>query len=357
MIADQARLRSDLLAWYARTGRDLPWRTTRDPYAIWVSEIMLQQTQVRTVLPYYKRWLAVLPTLKDLAAADEQVVLKLWEGLGYYTRARNLHRAARYLWTAHAGVFPHNFEQVVALPGVGRSTAGAILSSAFNLPCAILDANVRRVVSRLAAVDLPAERAGSALWQLSEQLLDPAYPRDFNQALMDLGATVCLPRRPLCPVCPWQEACLAHQSGQPERFSTRPRRPPRPHRYLVSVIIRSADTILLVRRPERGLLAGLWEFPGLEVDSEDQGLDALQTAFGPALQITGTLGRIQHEYSHLRVSAQVFNSSWQTAPETLSGPPGIREKAWVSPDAWSDYPMPQIAHKIARLYRECQQLT
>lgn len=352
---DHARLRSDLLAWYACTGRDLPWRKTRDPYAIWVSEIMLQQTQVKTVLPYYRRWLAVLPALKDLAAANERTVLKLWEGLGYYIRARNLHRAARYLWTVHAGVFPCNFDQVIALPGVGRSTAGAILSSAFNLPYAILDANVRRVIGRLAAVDLPAERAGPTLWQLSEQLLDPVYPRDFNQALMDLGATVCLPRRPLCPVCPWREACLAHQSGQPERFSTRPRRPPRPHRYLVSAIINSENMTLLVRRPERGLLAGLWEFPNLEVDS-GQELDTLQTAFGPALQVSGILGRVQHEYTHLRISAQVFNTTWEAAPESLKLP-NICEKAWVSPDAWSDYPMPQLAHKIARLYREYRQLT
>lgn len=350
---DVTRLRLDLLSWYARAGRDLPWRTTRDPYAIWVSEIMLQQTQVKTVLPYYGRWLTQLPTLGDLAAAEEQTVLKLWEGLGYYTRARNLHRAAQYLWAARAGVFPRSFEQVIALPGVGRSTAGAILSSAFNLPYAILDANVQRVISRLVAVVSPA-RAVPVLWQLSEQLLDPAYPRDFNQALMDLGATVCLPRRPLCLLCPWQATCHARASGQPE-FPIRPPRPPRPHRYLASAIIRSADTTLLVRRPDRGLLAGLWEFPNLEVDSE-QGLDALQTAFGPALQVNGTLGRVQHEYTHLRVSAQVFNATWQAAPEALELPT-IREKAWVAPDDWSDYPMPRLAHKIARLYKDYQQLT
>lgn len=187
--AEVADLRRSLLTWYHQQGRDLPWRNTRDPYAIWISEIMLQQTQVKTVIPYYQRWLAQFPTVERLAAADQQSVLKTWEGLGYYARARNLHRAAQDLVERFGGRFPRTLAEAISLPGIGQTTAGGILSAAFNLPTPILDGNVKRVLARLSALATPPAKALPQLWDLSGALLDPQNPRDFNQALMDLGAT------------------------------------------------------------------------------------------------------------------------------------------------------------------------
>ena len=189
-------LRRSLLEWYAEQGRDLPWRKTINPYAIWVSEIMLQQTQVKTVIPYYHRWLARFSTIIDLAQADLQSVLKAWEGLGYYARCRNLHKAAQVVTEIYNREFPHQLEKVLALPGIGRTTAGGILSAAFNQPISILDGNVKRVLSRLIALPVIPTEALSELWALSDRLLDPDHPRDFNQALMDLGATICTRSQP-----------------------------------------------------------------------------------------------------------------------------------------------------------------
>lgn len=206
MITDNwlllTELRGSLLNWYRQQGRDLPWRKQTDPYVIWVLEIMLQQTQVKTVIPYYQRWLAQFPTLKDLAIADLQTVLKAWEGLGYYVRARNLHKAAQIIVRDYNNIFPDRLEEVLKLPGIGRTTAGGILSAAFNQPISILDGNVKRVLSRLIALAVPPAQEIEQLWQLSDTLLDPHHPKDFNQALMDLGATVCVRSRPSCLLCP-----------------------------------------------------------------------------------------------------------------------------------------------------------
>ncbi|MEA5523148.1 A/G-specific adenine glycosylase [Limnoraphis robusta] len=178
------RLRRSLLAWYQRQGRDLPWRNIRDPYAIWVAEIMLQQTQVKTVIPYYQRWLSQFPTVEALAIADLQQVLKVWQGLGYYARARNLHLAAKIVLEQYHGVFPRQLEAVLQLPGIGRTTAGGILSAAFNLPLSILDGNVKRVLARLTALTVPPGKALKSLWHLSDTLVDPTHPHAFNQAAL-----------------------------------------------------------------------------------------------------------------------------------------------------------------------------
>ncbi|NJL49638.1 MAG: A/G-specific adenine glycosylase, partial [Leptolyngbyaceae cyanobacterium SM2_5_2] len=230
-------MRTQLLAWYAQAGRPLPWRNIDDAYAIWVSEIMLQQTQVKTVQPYYSRWLAVFPSVEVLAAAELQTVLKLWEGLGYYARARNLHQTAQRLVAEHGGQIPQDFAQLTALPGIGRTTAGGILSSAFNLPYAILDGNVKRVLARLTALEVPPARALSRLWALSEHLLDPNNPRDFNQALMDLGATLCTRRQPNCPRCPWQVHCRAYNLNVQSELPMTDPKGPLPHKHIGVAVI------------------------------------------------------------------------------------------------------------------------
>ena len=253
-----------LLDWYDQNRRTLPWRETRDPYRVWVSEIMLQQTRVAAVLPYYKRWMEALPDVAALAAAEEGQLMKLWEGLGYYSRARNLQKAAKAVVADHGGAFPDTFEGLRALPGIGDYTAGAVASIAFGRPVPAVDGNVLRIAARLAAwgedILRPASRRMCAA--AVGTLVPPDRPGDFNQALMDLGATVCLPNgRPDCESCPLGDLCAAHAAGREADFPVKRKKAERRREALtVYVLLREGQTALR-RREERGLLAGLWEFP------------------------------------------------------------------------------------------------
>ncbi|RMG28600.1 MAG: adenine DNA glycosylase [Gammaproteobacteria bacterium] len=253
-----------LLAWYDRHGRhDLPWQHPRDPYRIWVAEIMLQQTRVETVIPYFERFLARFPDVQALAAASEDEVLGLWSGLGYYARARNLHRAARRIQEVHGGEMPRALEPLMALPGIGRSTAGAILAQAFDARHPILDGNVKRVLARHRAIDgWPGEaQVARRLWSLAEALTPRQRVADYTQAIMDLGATLCTRSRPGCTACPVQEDCRARASGDPLRWpQPRPRRV-LPVRKTCFVLLRRGEEVLLERRPSPGLWGGLWCFP------------------------------------------------------------------------------------------------
>ncbi|AGY58684.1 A/G-specific adenine glycosylase [Gloeobacter kilaueensis] len=342
------RLRRQLLAWYGQSGRDLPWRKTRDPYAIWVSEIMLQQTQVKTVLPYYERWLTTLPTIASLARAEPGAVLKLWEGLGYYARAHNLQKAAQQIQAQHGGSFPRTLAQVQALPGIGRSTAAAILSSAFDQCEAILDANVRRVLSRLFAVADPHRQAEAKLWHFSATLIDPDFPRDFNQALMDLGATVCLPRTPRCLLCPWQADCAGRHTGDPARLPVRATRTERRILRTISVPIEHQGQYWLLQRPEGGLLAGLWEFPLLDWPAGAEPEALIRSIFGERLQLLDSPGRVEHEFTHRILNALVLRARW-IDPPTLPEMFAHRPQIWALPEQWPSYPMPGYVRKICRL--------
>ncbi len=342
-----ANLRQSLLEWYAVQGRDLPWRQTRDPYAIWVSEIMLQQTQVKTVLPYYERWLRQFPTVTDLAEADQQQVLKAWQGLGYYARARNLHRAAQQL-VQQGQQFPADLARAMALPGVGRTTAGGILSAAFNLPLPILDGNVKRVLSRLVGLEVPPSRALSQLWSLSEALLDPEQPRDFNQALMDLGATVCTPKQPACLLCPWNVTCRAYQTHMQNELPVPETRAPLAHKQIgVAVIWNQQGQILIDRRLQSGLLGGLWEFPGGKIEPDETVQDCIrreiQEEIGIEIEVGAHLITIDHAYSHFRVTLNVHHCRY------LSGEPQpieCEEVRWVEPETLGEYAFPVANVKI-----------
>lgn len=351
-------LRQTLLAWYHQQGRDLPWRQTRDPYAIWVSEIMLQQTQVKTVIPYYHRWLQQFPTITALAAADQQTVLKVWEGLGYYARARNLHRAAQAVMQNYGGEFPQQYEAVVALPGIGRTTAGGILSAAFNQALPLLDGNVKRILARLIALPLPPNKALERLWALSERLLPPDNPRDFNQAMMDLGATLCTRHRPACLLCPWQTACEAYHRNVQLEIPMTETRAPLPHKLIgVAVVWNDEGQILIDRRPQQGLLGGLWEFPGGKIEPGETVEECirreLQEELAIDIEVGDRLMTIDHTYTHFRVTLNVFHCRHTAGdPQPLE----CDEIRWVEVSELEQFPFPKANSQIIDAIKALQQV-
>ena len=299
-----------LLAWYGQSGRDLPWRGIRDPYRIWLSEIMLQQTTVAAVIGYYQRFLEQFPTVVRLAAAPLEDVIDLWAGLGYYSRARNLHATSRLIVNEYGGVFPAAAEELQKLPGVGRSTAGAISALAFDRHAPILDGNVRRVLCRLVALQEPprSTSADKQLWRWSEQLTPLEHVHDYTQAIMDLGATVCLPKKPLCSECPWTDVCLAKKLGLTAELPLKQPSKKVPTRAEVTLLLNCRDRYLVRRRPAEGFLGGLWEFPAMTVldgDQAEEKLSLLCSEFG-SRSVAVPLGQIQHIYSHFRLQADIY---------------------------------------------------
>jgi len=309
----------ELLAWYLRGNRDLPWRRSKNPYYIWISEIMLQQTRVDTVIPYFNRFIERFPTVRDLAEAPEEDVLKLWEGLGYYSRARNLQAAAKEIAEKHGGEIPADKAAVSGLKGVGPYTSGAILSIAFNLPEPAVDGNVMRVLSRYFCLEediaKPAARVG--IEGLARELIPEGTAGDFNQALMELGALVCTPRSPHCLTCPVMEHCAARLSGRQEELpiKTKAKKPKPQHR--LAVLIEDANGRVLARqRPEQGLLARLWELPHIEApleawSNDDEAPGWLATTFaleGMNVRTTGYLGDAEHVFSHLHWFVRIWGA-------------------------------------------------
>lgn len=298
-----------LLAWYREQGRTLPWRETRDPYRIWLSEIMLQQTTVAAVIPYYERFLQRLPTIESLASAKLDDVIGLWAGLGYYSRARNLHRAAQLI-VAEQGVFPESLEGLMALPGVGRSTAGAILSIAFDKPAPILDGNVRRVLVRLFAwrEDPRSSRAEKQLWHWAELLTPAKHSHDYAQAIMDLGATICLPRAPRCESCPLRELCQALKQGCAASLPASRKQKKIPVRHQVVLLVKRFEALLLRQRPAEGFLGGLWEFPTVDLSDQQPPCQAAERLLSD-LGLSGRLQKrrpVRHAYSHFKLELVIF---------------------------------------------------
>ena len=335
-----------LLTWWDADHADLPWRTTRDPYRIWVSEIMLQQTQIATVIPYYERWLARFPTVQDLAAVSLDEVLKLWQGLGYYSRARNMHTAAQTIVAEWNGRFPPTAAQLQTLKGIGRYTAGAIASIAYDEPVPVLDGNVIRVLSRF--IDLPDDVTTSAtkkqLWQLAADLVPAHRPGDYNQALMELGQTLCLSQNPRCLLCPLTADCLARQRGTQGERPVKPLRKNIPHYDVVAGIIwqnderGAAGKFLIAQRPLDGLLGGLWEFPGGKQEEGETLPQALRREIQEELAMAIDVGEFQtsikHAYTHFRITLHAFHAVH------LSGAPqhiGVKDHAWVTLADLDDY--------------------
>jgi A/G-specific adenine glycosylase len=341
-----------LLDWYAQHARDLPWRRTQDPYAVWVSEIMLQQTRVETVIPYFARWMVRFPNLESLARASQQEVLSLWEGLGYYSRARNLHRAAQVVLDESGGQLPSTVEGLSRLPGIGRYTAGAIASIAFGQDAPALDGNIRRILARVFNISQPARspEGERILWELAAQHLPEGRAGDYNQAMMDLASQVCLPRGPHCEACPLNRMCQANALGIQEQRPVGLEKPAVPHWIVTAAVIRRDHQVLIAQRPAEGLLGGLWEFPGGKLQPGEDLPACLQREIreelGAEIEVHGQLGIYRHAYTHFRVTLHAFLCSLQAGSEPRPiHPSGLQ---WVTLSELGDFPMGKIDRQIAR---------
>ena len=328
-----AAIREPLLAWYDRQRRDLPWRRTRDPYAIWLSEVMLQQTQVATVIPYWERFLARFPTVEALAAAPLDDVLAGWRGLGYYSRARNLHRAAQELVSRFGGRLPSTADELLTLPGFGRYTAGAVASIAFGEQAPLVDGNVARVLSRLFEVEgAPGDRAREAqLWTLAAALVQGERPGDLNQALMEHGATVCRPESPLCLLCPVRGACQAFAHGRVDELPPAKVRAAPKLLTLALAVWPHEDTLLFARRAEKGLFGGLWELPATEVAPEAPdtvAADSLSKALGVHVAAEAALGTVRRQLTHRALTLRLLRVTGEQRPSAASA---FHELRWCTP--------------------------
>src|SRR5688572_12322384 len=344
-----------LLDWYHRVKRDLPWRHDRDAYRIWISEVMLQQTQVATVIPYYERFLERFPDVHALARAPIDDVLKQWEGLGYYARARNLHRAANHVVARHDGRVPADAAAFAALPGVGAYMTAAVQSIAFAAPLAVVDGNVKRVIARLFTIpDSVDRRAGARVVQeLAQSMLDRNDPGSFNQALMELGALVCRPLNPDCGTCPMMSACAAFSAGDPTAYPVRDARREVPRAHIAVGVVSDGARVLITRRAESGMLGGLWEFPGGKVrDGETPNAACrreIREEVGLRVEVKERIARVQHTYSHLAVDIDVFRCLYRGGNIVLDGPTDHR---WITLEETAAYAFPKANHKFMPALRD-----
>lgn len=334
------------MIWYDRNKRDLPWRGARDLYRVWLSEIMLQQTQVKQVIPYYERFVGIFPSLDALAAAELKTVLLAWEGLGYYARARNLHKAARQVVASDKR--PTTCADLRRLPGIGPYTARAIASIVYEEPQAVVDGNVQRVISRLCTLN---DSSAAVLQTQADKLLDQSRPGDYNQAIMELGSQVCTPRSPACACCPVQSHCRAFASGTPEAWPLRRKKQRTPHYDIaVGILVDSEGRIFIQQRAENALLGGLWELPGGKRESGETITDTccreLHEELGIAVTVGALVGKVNHAYTHFRITLWAFRCRiLEGSPVSAQGLP----TAWVFPDQLKEYPFPRANRRILDL--------
>ena len=342
-------IRTALLGWFDANRRDLPWRRTRDAYRIWVSEVMLQQTRVSTVVPYYEKFTERFPDVRALAAAPLEDVLKTWEGLGYYARARNLHRAAREIVDERGGVLPGDHAGFRSLPGVGVYIASAVASIAFDEPRAVVDGNVKRVLSRLFLIDAASNDA-SAVGVFEEKaggLLDRSSPGEFNQAMMELGALVCTPKNPACERCPVSVFCGAFSGSLQPVYPVRTRRRATPRRHIAVGVIRKEGRILITRRKEDGLLGGLWEFPGGKVEPGETAVEACKREIAEEVnlfvEVGALIARVDHAYTHFKVTVDAYECAYMGGEVALNGPTDHR---WILLEEAERYAFPAVNRRI-----------
>ncbi len=342
-----------LLTWYERHQRDLPWRRTDDPYSIWIAEVMLQQTQVDTVIPYYEHFLERFPTIQTLAEASLDEVLKIWEGMGYYARARNLHAAAKAVVEQFGGHIPDTWDELLSLPGIGPYTAGAILSIAFGQPVPAVDGNTRRVLSRLFAIESPVDHPPTQrqVRELAGELVPAGDPGRFNQALMDLGANICTPQKPACRLCPVSDFCEAFKQGLHEMLPVTRKRGPIPHYDVTAAVIWDGDgRLLIAQRPPDGLLGGLWEFPGGKQEPGESLEACLRREIREELGIEISVGErivsVDHAYTHFRITLHAFHCTHEAGEPRALGCAGWR---WVRPDELDQFAFPKVDREVIRM--------
>ena len=348
-----ASIQKQLLDWYDKNARKLPWRSDHEPYKVWISEIMLQQTRVESVLPYFERFLDRFPDLASLASAKQDEVLRLWEGLGYYSRARNLHKAAQELMENHNGILPDNARELQKLPGIGKYTAAAIASIAFGEPTAAVDGNIRRVYARLLALDEALGTPGfeKAIDDYAQELIPHTRPGDYIQALMDLGSAICLPQNPNCKACPISSRCKAFEQGRQNQLPVIPAKTPVPHYEVCAAALLWNGKVLLNKRKAKGLLAGLWEFPGGKRETNDQFLEdclvrEVKIKTGYKLEKVNDQQKLvlfRHAYTHYKISVHAWQIVLSDKP-TQEFPANLR---WVDLTDLPTYPMGKVARLIA----------
>jgi A/G-specific adenine glycosylase len=342
-------IQEKLVQWFEENQRDLPWRKAYDPYQVWISEIMLQQTQVKTALPYFDRWMKALPDIRSVANAKEEKILKLWEGLGYYSRARNLQKAAKIIVEKHGGLFPDRFADILELPGIGRYSAGAIASIGFNQDFPVVDGNVIRVLARLFSFEentrLP--KNVERFWKWAEELIPAGKARYFNQGMMELGALICAPNNPKCVQCPLNKECAAHRNGTAENLPNRGESQKLISIRVTCAVIRNKGKIFIQKRPSHGLMGGLWEFPGGKAEKGETELKAIKREIKEELGITlrniKKIDRIRHGYTKFDVDLHCFSAD--LGPGTLRLTAATEGK-WVSPSALKKFPFPAADRKL-----------
>ena len=341
--------RNALLKWFEKHQREMPWRGIDDPYKIWVSEVMLQQTQVKKVVSYYERFIAKFPDVQHLADAPLQDVLKVWEGLGYYARARNLHKAAQIITKEYAGKIPNDYATFRKLPGIGDYSAAAVHSIAFNEPYAAVDGNIKRVLARLLLIDTPINDTSSAklFQQSADKLLDQKEPGQFNQAMMELGAIVCRPQSPTCLVCPVNLFCGAFQTARQDEFPIRLKREKVPEHHMVAGVIYKGSKALIVQRPLDGLLGGLWEFPNGNVEESENVEQACIRHISDVVNLSVSkikyITQVRHAFTHFKIVVDVYTCDYQSGEVDLNGPIDAK---WVKLSELKDYPLPRATHKF-----------
>lgn len=350
---EPADIHRDLLRWYDAGHRDLPWRHTDDPYAIWISEVMCQQTRVDTVIPYYHAWLDAFPTVTALANATEEAVFTRWQGLGYYTRARNLRRGAQHVLDHHGGKIPSELKALQKVPGIGRYTAGAIASIAFNRPQAVVDGNVIRVFARMFSIedDVRATTTQRAIWAIADQLVCGDRPGDFNQALMELGATVCTPKSPACHVCPLADRCTGRARAAELPFKSKAKKARQEHR-MAFAIHHPDGRLLVAKNPAGSLLGGMWQYPMGDATDVESTLQTLVPALASTPGTTPTAIRthpeILHVFTHIRMRVTPVTI---TLPSELADQTpaltGYEETAWMTPEQFEAGAQSTLVRKLA----------
>ncbi len=341
----QSGLSQSLLQWYDANARELPWRSVRparsDPYHVWLSEIMLQQTTVVTVTPYFQEFLTRWPTVEAMARADLDDILHAWQGLGYYARARNLHKCAQVIYADFGGEFPASEEHLLKLPGIGPYTAAAVSSIAFGIPTVPVDGNIERVISRLYAIKEPVSPSKENVRSLAHKIMPPDRPGDFAQAMMDLGATVCRPRSPDCPSCPWQSDCKAAKQGDADTYPVKRPKPPKPTRYGIAFWLENADgEIWLRKRPEKGLLGGMIEVPSTDWREQPWCSEDATEQATLNVEWKELAGEVSHTFTHFHLKITV----WHGVATHQTNADGF----WCNPDGFGGLALPTLMKKIVK---------